>query len=615
MFGPKTHCVVVVGAQWGDEGKGKIVDVLAERADLVVRYQGGANAGHTVHTGAGEFVLHQIPSGIIQGAVCLVGNGVVLDPETLFTELDALSERGIRTEHKLYVSDRAHLTLPFHKLLDRAREAREKIGTTGRGIGPTYEDKFGRRGIRVGDLRNLGRAKELVCARVQAANEFLELLGSIERADSGEHVGLLERLAPRLLPLAVDAGRVVWEALERGESVLLEGAQGALLDVDHGTYPYVTSSNTTAGGAAVGAGIGPTAIDAVLGVVKAYTTRVGNGPLPTEATPTLAERIRELGDEFGATTGRPRRCGWFDAVVVRYAVRVNGLTGLAVTKLDVLDSFSEILVCVGYRLDGEAFDSMPAEVERLARVEPAYETLPGWPKSLSQVAPLADLPAAAEKPTRREALTYYRKVAEYFELDVRQYHEVRSVRRSSGGFELAAVHPGAPEPETILARNVVYATGYFDSPNPLRVPGEELPHVSHFFTEAHPYWQQRVVVVGGGNSAVEAALDLHRVGARVTLVHFLGAFDRGVKPWILPDVTNRVKDGSIAARWCSRVVEIRRAEVVIRSDVDQRHETLPADFVLALTGYRADLGLLRMIGVEVDETTGVPRHRSEEHTS
>src|SRR5256884_6300197 len=370
MFGPKTHCVVVVGAQWGDEGKGKIVDVLAERADLVVRYQGGANAGHTVHTGAGEFVLHQIPSGIIQGAVCLVGNGVVLDPETLFTELDALSERGIRTEHKLYVSDRAHLTLPFHKLLDRAREAREKIGTTGRGIGPTYEDKFGRRGIRVGDLRNISRAKELVCARVQAANEFLELLGSTERADAGEHVGLLERLAPRLLPLAVDAGRVVWEALDRGESVLLEGAQGALLDVDHGTYPYVTSSNTTARGAAVGAGIGPTAIDAVLGVVKAYTTRVGNGPLPTEAPPPLGEKTRELAAEFGATTGRPRRCGWFDAVVVRYAVRVNGLTGLAVTKLDVLDSFSEIPVCVGYRCDGESLDSMPAEVERLARVEP-----------------------------------------------------------------------------------------------------------------------------------------------------------------------------------------------------------------------------------------------------
>ena len=395
MFGPKTHCVVVVGAQWGDEGKGKLVDVLAERADLVVRYQGGANAGHTVDTGAGEFVLHQIPSGIIQGAVCVVGNGVVLDPETFFTELDALTSRGIRTDHKLYVSDRAHLTLRYHKLLDRAREQRDKIGTTGRGIGPTYEDKYGRRGIRVGDLRNLDRAKELVCARVGAANEFLELLGSPERADSAEHVALLDRLAPRLLPIAVDAGRVVYEALQRGESVLLEGAQGALLDVDHGTYPYVTSSNTTAGGAAVGAGIGPTAIDAVLGVVKAYTTRVGNGPLPTEAEAKLAERIRELGGEFGATTGRPRRCGWFDAVVVRYAVRVNGLTGLAVTKLDVLDSFSQIPVCVGYRLDGEPFDSMPAEVERLNRVEPAYETLPGWQRSLSHVRRLADLPPAA----------------------------------------------------------------------------------------------------------------------------------------------------------------------------------------------------------------------------
>ena len=406
MFGPKTHCVVVVGAQWGDEGKGKVVDVLAERADLVVRYQGGANAGHTVDTGegGGEFVLHQIPSGILQGAVCVVGNGVVLDPEQLFAELDALTARGVRTEHKLHVSDRAHLTLPYHKLLDRAREKKEKIGTTGRGIGPTYEDKYGRRGIRVGDLRNLVRAQELVRARVEAANEMLELLGrshgsgalkDMERASAEEHVHLLERLAPRLLPLAVDSGRVVWEALERGESVLLEGAQGALLDVDHGTYPYVTSSNTTAGGAAVGVGIGPTAIDAVLGVVKAYTTRVGNGPLPTEAEPKIAERIRELGGEFGATTGRPRRCGWFDAVVVRYAVRINGLTGLAVTKLDVLDTFAEIPVCVGYKLDGEIIDSMPADVETIGRVEPIYETLPGWQKELTGARRLADLPAAA----------------------------------------------------------------------------------------------------------------------------------------------------------------------------------------------------------------------------
>ena len=395
MFGPKSHCVVVVGAQWGDEGKGKIVDVLAERADLVVRYQGGANAGHTVNTGTGEFVLHQIPSGILQGAVCIVGNGVVLDPETFFTELDALATRGIKVDGKLYVSDRAHLTLPCHKLLDQAREQRERIGTTGRGIGPTYEDKYGRRGIRVGDLRHLDHANQTVTARVRAANEMLQLLGAADRADPAEHTELLSRLAPRLLPLAVDAGRVVYEALERGESVLLEGAQGALLDVDHGTYPYVTSSNTTAGGAAVGAGIGPTAIDAVLGVVKAYTTRVGNGPLPTEAAPEVAQRIRELGGEFGATTGRPRRCGWFDAVVVRYAVRINGLTGLAVTKLDVLDSFAEIPVCVGYRLDGADVDSMPADVERIDRVEPVYETLPGWQKTLQEVRRLADLPPAA----------------------------------------------------------------------------------------------------------------------------------------------------------------------------------------------------------------------------
>ena len=395
MFGPKVHCVVVVGAQWGDEGKGKLVDVLAERADLVVRYQGGANAGHTVHMSAGEFVLHQIPSGILQGAVCIVGNGVVLDPETFFTELDALVTRGVKVEHKLFVSDRAHLILPYHKLLDQARERRERIGTTGRGIGPAYEDKYGRRGVRVGDLRGLARAQDLVAARVTAANEMLGLLGGTERADPAAHRALLERWAPRLLPLTVDAGRVVYEALQRGDSVLLEGAQGALLDVDHGTYPYVTSSNTTAGGAAVGAGIGPTAIDAVLGVVKAYTTRVGNGPLPTEAEPEQAERIRQLGGEFGATTGRPRRCGWFDAVVVRYAVRVNGLTGLAVTKLDVLDTFAEIPVATGYRLDGDVVDGMPADIEQMDRVRPIYETLAGWQKPTSAVRRLADLPAAA----------------------------------------------------------------------------------------------------------------------------------------------------------------------------------------------------------------------------
>jgi len=396
MFGPKTHCVVVVGAQWGDEGKGKIVDVIAERADVVVRYQGGANAGHTVDTGAGEFVLHQIPSGILHArARCLIGNGVVLDPETLFGEIEALTARGIALEGRLVISERAHLVLPYHKLLDQAREQTEKIGTTGRGIGPAYEDKAGRRGLRVGDLHNLTRARQVVRTRVQDVNETLERMGAPARASREEHDALLERLAPRLLPLAADTGRLVHDALARGKAVLLEGAQGSQLDVDHGTYPFVTSSNTTAGGAAVGAGVGPTMIDAVLGVVKAYTTRVGNGPLPTEAQPQLADRIRTLGGEFGATTGRPRRCGWFDATVVQYAVRVNGLTNLAVTKLDVLDTFDEIPVAVGYRVDGEARDDLPADVETLGRVAPVYERLQGWGRSTVSARRLADLPAAA----------------------------------------------------------------------------------------------------------------------------------------------------------------------------------------------------------------------------
>src|SRR3989441_8431823 len=340
MFGPKTHCVVVVGAQWGDEGKGKLVDVLAERAQLVVRYQGGANAGHTVVIGDSQFILRQIPSGILHPNVtCIVGNGVVLDPETLFGELDQLAARGIDTAGRFFVSDRAHLVLPYHKLLDAASEKSQKLGTTGRGIGPAYEDKYGRRGMRLTDLRHLDCARALLTDRVDRANRLLELMGSAERASFDEHAALLARLAPRLLPLAPDTGLLVHRAVRGGKRVLLEGAQGALLDVDHGTYPYVTSSNTPAGGAAGRAGIGPTAIDGVLGVVKAYTTRVGNGPLPTEAESPFGERLRELGGEFGATTGRPRRCGWFDAVVVRYAVRVNGLTGLAVTKLDVLDSF------------------------------------------------------------------------------------------------------------------------------------------------------------------------------------------------------------------------------------------------------------------------------------
>ncbi|HTK40886.1 MAG TPA: adenylosuccinate synthase [Gemmatimonadales bacterium] len=398
MFDGRTACVVVVGAQWGDEGKGKLVDVLAERADLVVRYQGGANAGHTVVTGQTQFILQQIPSGILHPRViCIVGNGVVLDPDQLFTELDQLAAKGIDPTNRLFVSDRAHLVLPYHKQLDRASERSQNIGTTGRGIGPTYEDKYGRRGIRVGDLRQLDCLRPILAERVERANRLLELMGSSERVTLEAEMALLERWAPRLLPLTVDTGLVVYRAIKDGKRVLLEGAQGSLLDVDHGTYPFVTSSNTTAGGAAVGAGIGPTAIHGVLGVVKAYTTRVGNGPLPTEAVDESGAKLRELGGEFGAVTGRPRRCGWFDATVVRYAVRVNGLTGLAVTKLDVLDGFTEIPVGTAYRLDGSSCAEMPSEVDLLGRVQPIYETLPGWNRPTGDARRLTDLPVEARR--------------------------------------------------------------------------------------------------------------------------------------------------------------------------------------------------------------------------
>jgi adenylosuccinate synthase len=343
-----------------------------------------------------QFILQQIPSGILhKGVTCMVGNGVVLDPETFFTELDELNRRGIDTTGRILVSERAHLVMPYHKLLDAASEKSQKIGTTGRGIGPTYEDKYGRRGIRVADLRNLSGALALVKERVERANQLLALLGTDQRASADQHIELLNRLAPRLLPLAADTGCLVYRALKDGKRVLLEGAQGAQLDVDHGTYPFVTSSNTTSGGAAVGAGIGPTAIDGVLGVVKAYTTRVGNGPLPTESLGAEGEELRKVGAEFGAVTGRPRRCGWFDATVVRYAVRVNGLTGLAVTKLDVLDGFGEIPVGTAYKIDNESCEEMPSDVDRLDRVEPVYEVLPGWKKPTGNARRLADLPAEA----------------------------------------------------------------------------------------------------------------------------------------------------------------------------------------------------------------------------
>jgi adenylosuccinate synthase len=396
MFDERTRCAVVVGAQWGDEGKGKLVDVLAEQADFVVRYQGGANAGHTVVTGDAQFILRQIPSGILHPrAICIIGNGVVVDPVTLFAELDGLAERGIETTDRMFVSDRAHLVLPYHKLLDAASEKSQAIGTTGKGIGPAYEDKIGRRGIRVGDVRDQERLRRMLAERVTRANRLLQVMDAAERASLDEHVALLADYGPRLAALAADTGLLLHRALRGGKRVLLEGAQGSLLDLDHGTYPFVTSSSTTAGGAAVGAGIGPTNIHGVLGVVKAYTTRVGNGPLPSAADPADDERLRQEGGEFGAVTGRPRRCGWFDATVVRYAVRVNGLTGLAVTKLDVLDGFERIPVCVGYELDGRRCEEFPDEVELLERVRPVYEVLEGWRAPTSGARRLEELPGAA----------------------------------------------------------------------------------------------------------------------------------------------------------------------------------------------------------------------------
>ena len=397
MFDNQIRTLVVVGAQWGDEGKGKLVDVLAERADWVVRYQGGANAGHTVHIGDTKFVLRQIPSGILHAGVrCAIGNGVVLDPDTLFSEVDRLVADGIDVEGRLYISDRAHLVLPYHKLLDGESSASKEIGTTGRGIGPAYEDKVARRGVRVLDLRHPDRVRQLVERGVEHANGQLARFTD-RRADAEATRSLLERLTPRLLSLSEDVGLCVHQAIESGAAVLLEGAQGSLLDIDHGTYPFVTSSNTTSGGAAIGAGIAPTALDAVLGVVKAYTTRVGHGPLPTEIPGELGERMRELGNEFGAVTGRPRRCGWFDAVVVRYAARVNGLSGLAVTKLDVLDTLDRIAICTGYRVGDEEYREFPGDVTALEHIEPIYEWFDGWQKPTCDARTLEALPTNARR--------------------------------------------------------------------------------------------------------------------------------------------------------------------------------------------------------------------------
>jgi adenylosuccinate synthase len=403
-------CTVVVGCQWGDEGKGKIVDVLSEGVDVIARYQGGANAGHTVHVGGEEFILHQIPSGILHpGTRCLLGNGVVLDVEQFFEEYDALAARGIEVEGRVGVSRRAHLLLPYHRLLDRAAEssAAEKIGTTGRGIGPAYEDKAGRRGVRVADFGNPERLAERVEAARSRGCSRLEELGQGAGGELARHMESALGLGPRLLALATDTGPEITAALGAGKRVLLEGAQGTALDLDHGTYPFVTSSNTTAAAACTGTGVGPTSIDSVVGVVKAYTTRVGEGPLPTAFDPEMDERVRKLGGEYGATTGRPRRCGWFDSVLSRFAAQVNGLTGLAVTKLDVLDTLPELKIATAYRMpDGSVERSFPADTWSLSKVEPVYETVPGWQTPTGGARALADLPVGARRYLERlEKLT------------------------------------------------------------------------------------------------------------------------------------------------------------------------------------------------------------------
>ncbi len=397
--------VVVVGAQWGDEGKGKIVDWLSERADMVVRFQGGHNAGHTLVIDGVVFKLSLLPSGIVRpGKVSVLGNGVVIDPWALLGEIDVVREKGVAiSPDNLRIAENAPLLLPLHRNLDQAREAalgKAKIGTTGRGIGPAYEDKTARRAIRVGDLAY----PEVLIQRIESLllhhNALLRGLGQPE-ASAEDLLAELVEVAPKILPFMATVWQEVDAARAAGKRILYEGAQGTMLDIDHGTYPFVTSSNTVAGQAAVGVGQGPGAINYVLGIVKAYTTRVGSGPFPTELEDDVGQGLGERGREFGTVTGRARRCGWFDAVLVRQSVKVNGIHGIALTKLDVLDGMDELKVCTGYRIDGEWFDHLPASSLLQARVEPQYESMEGWRDSTQGARTWADLPATAIKYIRR----------------------------------------------------------------------------------------------------------------------------------------------------------------------------------------------------------------------
>ena len=397
--------VTVIGAQWGDEGKGKLVDWLSNRADVVVRFQGGHNAGHTLVVDGVTYKLSLLPSGVVQGKLSVIGNGVVVDPWHLLSEIEKIAGQGVAiTPELLVLADNACLILPLHRDLDQAREAAavNKIGTTGRGIGPAYEDKVGRRAIRVGDLADRA-ALEAKIDRLLAHHAPLRRGLGLPDADGQALLAELEALAPKILPFARPAWLLLDEVVKSGKRVLFEGAQGALLDVDHGTYPYVTSSNTVAGQAAAGSGVGPRSAGYVLGIVKAYTTRVGEGPFPTELKDAIGQRLGERGHEFGTVTGRARRCGWFDAALVRQSVALNGITGVALTKLDVLDGMETLKVCIGYKLGGETFSYLPAGLKAQSALEPIYEELEGWSETTAGARDTRHLPANAIKYVRRIA--------------------------------------------------------------------------------------------------------------------------------------------------------------------------------------------------------------------
>jgi len=432
--------IAVLGAQWGDEGKGKIVDMLTPQFAVVARYQGGHNAGHTVYVNGRKFVLHLIPSGILHpGVTCIIGNGVVVDPQALFKEVDELAGMDIAVEGRLLVSEKAHVILPYHRELDVLSEARRgerKIGTTSRGIGPAYEDKIGRRGIRICDL--LGDRQALA----QEVRENVHARNQIIRDSTLDWKPVFDELVAqgeRLRPWAADVSLVLHQAMADGRNVLFEGAQATLLDIDHGTYPFVTSSNASIGGVCTGLGVPPRAISGVLGVAKAYTTRVGEGPLPTELSGQLAERLREGGQEYGASTGRPRRCGWYDAVVVRYSARVNGLDAIALTKLDVLDGLPEIRICTGYRIaSGAVVTEFPADLRVLASAEPVYETLPGWSSPTKGITEYDRLPAAAR-------------------------HYIRRLEETSGA-DCAIISTGSDRADTIVKPGSIVSQWFAQSP-------------------------------------------------------------------------------------------------------------------------------------------------------